>query len=250
MSFRIIYLTDPYTKGAHVTAAQEKLHQNKYGRFLKSKANIDGVYGPVTARATRRAKYLLGYPRKRINGSYGEQLNAYLAGTKPLPAVYRLRRRRRLAAADKARTVRAEMVAQAMWATRREPLVHYEQSRPMPLSQFKRHVLPLRTDCSGFCTCIAYAAGAPDPNGRKFDGLGYTGTMLSACEHIARSEVKVGDYVVYGDGTGNHVCMVVAMDTDPLLVSHGQEAGPILIRHSAEHRAQGYAKVTWLSAGV
>ena len=39
--------------------------------------------------------------------------------------------------------------------------------------------LPLTTGCSGFVTICFYEAGAPDPNGLDYSGLGYTGTLRS-----------------------------------------------------------------------
>jgi hypothetical protein len=43
---------------------------------------------------------------------------------------------------------------------------------------------------------------------------------------------------IFGRGTGHHVGMVLAPGADPLLFSHGQEKGPLLIRESVEARFQ------------
>ncbi|MHB8469552.1 MAG: Hint domain-containing protein [Gaiellaceae bacterium] len=45
------------------------------------------------------------------------------------------------------------------------------EMRPIPLAR----TLPLTTDCSGFVTLCYHLAGAPDPNGRGYDGQGWTG---------------------------------------------------------------------------
>jgi len=141
--------------------------------------------------------------------------------------------------------VRTAMVAQAEWAIAHEPSIHYAdindpKVRPMPLDAFKAHKLPLDTDCSGLVTCIAYAAGVkPDPNGQSYNGQGFTGTLLQHCEHITKHDAKAGDFVAYGPFPGEHVVMLLEDGTvaDPFVVSHGQEAGPIKIRASAEAKA-------------
>jgi hypothetical protein len=58
---------------------------------------IDGDYGPLTAQATYRAKYWLGYPEKSIDRSFGQTLYEYLLpkGAK-LPTEFMGRRKARL----------------------------------------------------------------------------------------------------------------------------------------------------------
>jgi hypothetical protein len=136
--------------------------------------------------------------------------------------------------------VRSAMLAQAQWALAHEPSFHYAQDRPIPLDRFKAHTLPITTDCSGFVTCIAFAAGVkPDPNGQAYNGQGFTGTLLQHCEHITKHEAKAGDFIAYGPFPGEHVVMLLedGTVTDPFVISHGQEAGPIKIRASTEAKA-------------
>ena len=71
------------------------------------------------------------------------------------------------------------------------------------------HHLPFTTDCSGFVTMMAKWGGAPDPNGLGYNGYGFTGTLLDNMPHIDRQHAKRGDLVVYGDGTGEHVVMLL-----------------------------------------
>jgi cell wall-associated NlpC family hydrolase len=113
----------------------------------------------------------------------------------------------------------------------------------MPLTR----TLPLTTDCSGFATLCYFLAGAPDPNGREYDGTGWTGTLLEAMENIDRRAVLRGDLVVWGEYPGHHCAIVLRPGEDPLLASHGREVGPLAIRFSAECRVQP-REVTWLSA--
>ena len=139
--------------------------------------------------------------------------------------------------------VRRGIVAAARWGIRNEPRIHYAQVRPIPLTR----KLPLTTDCSGFATLCYFLAGAPDPNGRRYDGSGWTGTLLEAMENVDRRAVLAGDIVVWGEYPGHHCAIVLEPGDDPVLASHGQERGPIEILFSTESRYQP-AEVTWLSS--
>lgn len=138
--------------------------------------------------------------------------------------------------------IRSAVVAYARWACSSsvEPFWHYRQSRPIPLAQGKARKLPITTDCSGFATICAYQAGAPDPNGLKYNGQGYTGTLLQHLKHTTLAAAQPGDLIVYGAaaGRGHHVVVIVEAGPDPLVASHGTERGPLLLRHSQELRYQ------------
>lgn len=146
-------------------------------------------------------------------------------------------------------SVRQRIAEFAKWACSSsvEPFIHYQETRPIPLAQARTRKLPFTTDCSGFATMCCYAAGAPDPNGMAYNGQGYTGTMLKHLPHIPSNEAQAGDLIVYGGSTGHHVVVIVEPGPDPLVVSHGTERGPLLIKHSQESAAQkNYAGVTFL----
>ena len=142
-------------------------------------------------------------------------------------------------------TIRQKIVTAARWGIENEPRIHYGEIRPIPLGR----TLPLRTDCSGFVTVCYFLAGAPDPNGRAYDGAGYTGTMLGWLPHVGGADARRGDLVVWGAYPGRHVAIVLEPGDDPLLCSHGSERGPLAIRFSEESSYQPPA-VTWLDAGV
>jgi hypothetical protein len=61
---------------------------------------LDGDYGMLTAKATERAKYWLGYPEASIDQVFGQRLYEYLRKNewRPLPEEYRKRREQRLKA--------------------------------------------------------------------------------------------------------------------------------------------------------
>jgi hypothetical protein len=133
----------------------------------------------------------------------------------------------------------AAAAAEAVWCIDHERQISYLQSRPMEgIGRGKRRKLPLKIDCSAFVTVCYNWAGAPDPNGYNYNGRGYTGTILSHGTQIAKGSARVGDLVVFGRGTGNHVCLVLSTGSNPMLASHGGNSGPIRISFTAELEAQ------------
>jgi hypothetical protein len=134
---------------------------------------------------------------------------------------------------------RARIVAAARWGVAHQPQIHYAEKRPFPVQPAGTLPrLPLTCDCSAACTIWYRAAAAPDPNGpdHHYDGQGFTGTLLKHGTKV--SKPQPGDVVIYGGGTGHHAALIVRGGSDPLTVSHGSEAGPLLIRVSAEKRYQ------------
>ena len=125
----------------------------------------------------------------------------------------------------------------ALWGVSAERQIHYAETRPIPV-HVKPRSLPLRTDCSGFATLCYLWAGATDPNRSHYSGAGFTGTLLQHGRHIPVRKCQPGDLIVYGPAPGHHVVIVVEAGSDPLCVSHGSEAGPLTIRHSAEQAGQ------------
>jgi hypothetical protein len=242
VTVRTLGLTTPYMHGPDVREAQTLLAHNHYGNFHPGAP--DGQYGPLTAAATERAKIALGFPDNEHNHLYDPALRGFLEGS-PLPHDYEERRKAHLRAKHSVAGVRERIVANGRWGVEHEPQIHYRESRPID-GLGHPHKLPLTTDCSGFVTDCYQWAGAPDPNGNNYNGQGYTGTMLSHCRHIPASAVQPGDLVVWGPFPGEHVALVIEPGGDPLLVSHGQESGPLSIRFSVESAAH-HQPATWLT---
>ena len=141
----------------------------------------------------------------------------------------------------------------------RNARVHYRQARPMVTRRIATgHELAraiasphgLTMDCSESVTLLCRLAGMRDPssptgkahvfgghNWHDFDGAGFTGTLLASLPHYMNpAAANVGALVVFGGGYGEHVCMVRHPGRDPILFSHGSEAGPFYIRLSVERR--------------
>jgi peptidoglycan hydrolase-like protein with peptidoglycan-binding domain len=146
--------------------------------------------------------------------------------------------------------VRQDMVAYCNWAVAHRAKINYAEIRPMPIN-IRRVSLPFTTDCSGFATLMAKWAGAADPNGAKFNGTGYTKTMLDhLTPPIPQGQALPGDFAVFGHSPGTHVVVLVqsggANGNDPQVVSHGQQGDPISVRLSVEKRAHSGQPVTFL----
>lgn len=104
--------------------------------------------------------------------------------------------------------------------------IAYSQARPYQKGE--PPWVPSRFDCSSFVTVCYFAADLPDPNGRGYDGLGYTGTLMERGERITRSQLKPGDLIFYGYnryyrpgfpvGSPNHVALYVG---DSMVLSMG-----------------------------
>jgi len=250
---RVLQLANPHMTGDDVRKAQELLLENPFGRF--DPGGADGEYGLLTAAAVEQAKWALGFPTGRLNGSFGSLLGGFLAEQKPLPAAYEERRQERLLDASSEPSVRVKIVRWALWGVAHADLISYSNGMSRLAALGAPGSLPLATDCSAFATLCYAWAGAPNPNaaGPYDPGKGgYTGTMLHHCRHIPSGSAKQGDLVVWTPPPqGQHVCIVISRDLDPWLVSHGNDAGPKKVRFSDENAyqsANGHRAVTWLSA--
>lgn len=85
------------------------------------------------------------------------------------------------------------------WYVHRKQIA-YSQTRPFQVC--KPPQVPSRWDCSAFVTNCYYAGKATDPNGRDYDGLGYTGTLISHGTRCDFSELEPADLIFYGFSSG------------------------------------------------
>src|SRR5258708_18930246 len=118
-----------------------------------------------------------------------------------------------------------------------EPKVHYAQRRPMrsrwitdyvELTRAVQSGAGLTIDCSESVTLLCKLAGLDDPNGLRYDGTGYTGTLLDHLPHYTNpSKANIGGLGVLGPGTGEHVVMVRHPRDRPGLFSPGPGGGPL-----------------------
>lgn len=237
-----IHLTSPLTHGPRVRRLQTLMHQHGYFNGA-----IDGVAGPNTCFSFQIAKYKLGYAKDDIKPTGGQTLIDYLAKPASRPKDYKRRAEARQHTSYlefQEPVIRHKIVTIARWGIANENLIHYSQGRPID-GNTHPYKLPLYIDCSGFVTLCYHWAGADDPNGRGYDGEGYTGTLMQHMKHITHEMVKPGDVVVWGSYPGHHTAIVLSESANPWLASHGREAGPVEVDFVTECRYQP-KYVTWL----
>lgn len=80
-----------------------------------------------------------------------------------------------------------------------------------------------RSDCSQWFASVYHAAGLPDPNGANYSA-GYTGTLIANGREIRRDQLRPGDAIIYGTGTGFHVEMFIG---EPGIETIGHGSAPI-----------------------
>lgn len=95
---RVLRLTSPMMRGSDVKTAQNRLKKNNFKENYHP-GDTDGIWGETCMRATKRAKFWLGYPSKLQNGHYDKELDAYLSGETRLGAKYNDQRKNRKKAA-------------------------------------------------------------------------------------------------------------------------------------------------------
>jgi hypothetical protein len=164
----------------------------------------DGVYGPATHHVMKK---------------YFDSWGAYLMGqVKVIPTSSKKR---------------AGIVAAALYGYHNNAAIHYTQSS-FRMYGVRNHVrppmIPRWEDCSSFATWCYWLAGAPDPNGLRYSGFGFTGTQIQHGRRINPSSMRPGDLVFYGWHTiPSHVAIAIG---NGLVISHGSEIGPLLLRYN------------------
>lgn len=130
-------------------------------------------------------------------------------------------------------STRHKVVEAARYFVGIEPRVHYTQGPARMTIVRQRLVPPIATakhvyeDCSSFDTGCYWIGGAKDPNGRGYDGYGFTGTLALHGHPVSLREAKPADLVFYGWGyPWHHVAMYIG---NGLVISHGTERGPVVV---------------------
>ncbi len=204
--------------GPDVIRLQKLLNQHGASPQLAA----DGAFGPRTEAAVRVFQAAHAPP---VDGEVGPITGKALGkpaggggGSPPPPPP----------ATPGAGGIRQQIVNAAYLGHRNAPAIHYSQvSRRMKFVRLSLRPpqFPTHTDCSAFATWCYWAAGAPDPNGRGYDGQGYTGTLRDHGRVVAAPQA--GDLVFY-DSPG-HVVIAVGGD---IAMSHGSENGPLVVRYT------------------
>ena len=197
-------LTSPMQTGGGVRDLQVALGTNPFAAFYTGER--DGEFGPMTAGACKRAKWLLGYPQSKVVPTGGKTLYAYLRETEALPLSYQAKRKYRLWKERNQSTLRTRALAEA------KRHVGVKESPPgsnqVAFSAWYGFVGPW---CAMFVTYCYVTAGS---KGFRRGGLwAYCPFMVAAAvagENGASIPVEPerGDVVLFdwtGDRTADHV---------------------------------------------
>ncbi len=135
---------------------------------------------------------------------------------------------------DAGELARAAMHKWASWSIdHHDQFTYTEGAMRWHMVESSPGTLPQYCDCSAFVTGLAKWAGASDPNGLAYRG-GFTGTLLTHCNRITSANARMGDLIVYGPGTGDHVVLI--MERLPkgefVVASHGHPGDPGRYMHS------------------
>ena len=126
-----------------------------------------------------------------------------------------------------------------------------EGSNRMSSIGTKPGTLPVTCDCSAFVTLCYFWAGCKDPNGLGYNHEGYTGTLINHGREINAIDVKPGDLVIYGPGTGEHVALVISEGHgDPVTISMGKQGDPSVVRVSQDGRPYRFYRYDTTGPGV
>lgn len=121
-------------------------------------------------------------------------------------------------------------------------------TEPELIERLKNGTMP-GFDCSESCTLVPRLSGWKDPNGLRFDGYGWTGTMLSHLPHFTDwNEVHKGTLIVFGSYPGTHVVMCIEPNGDnPLVYSHGSHAAHAIWDMNTERQYHTGEPITLLA---
>jgi hypothetical protein len=200
--------------GEHqVTDAQHLLTKNPYRDY--EPGAIDGDFGMISAQATERAKFDLGYLRP--NQQYGARLAGLLSGSQQLTPAMKARRAMRLAARRLQRKQLAQVMVQAQDYMKSQ--LGYRESPPKSnLNKFgawygANGVPWCAISVTYSVVAIAgYTQGRSFVRGSRWASVPYivadARSRRNGLEVVSAVNVKQGDLCCYDfepDGTADHV---------------------------------------------
>jgi hypothetical protein len=157
---------------------------------------------------------------------------------------------------DQRQQARRAVVRAALLGLSNPPQTHYTQDAVQRWEGISKRRIAAEGKCPNHSDCSSYATwclwnglqvgfGVGDVVNDLGWTAGYTGTMLNHGKPVRHVEnVKRGDCVLYGAGwPGKHVAIVVGrQDGVPMVVSHGSEEGPFLVRYDYRPDVIGFRR--------
>lgn len=230
------------TAGDDVEAWQRALWRSGH-LYRKPGGVLTGIFGAATETATEHFQRDEGI---QASGAVGAATWEAMERTRAVEnpdtwafdryAIYLATRYAQTHAVSPEERTRAAIADYWLMCVAKRDRIAYSQNRPYERPPDGQ--IPRSADCSSFVTLGYRDADAPDPNGRAYDGLGYTGTLLAGGRPTRADELKIGDLVFYGFttsprpgfpyGAPTHVAGVVRRNRSGLWVaSHGSQPGPV-----------------------
>lgn len=205
-------------KGKDVEALQRALKAAKATR-INPPAHI---YGPGTMQAVKR------FQRENnleVDGVYGPKTHAVLAPHYDAYGAWLITGEKVDVSPEE--KMRSAIVDACILGYNLRAQIHYTMGNLRMWgvrNRVKPPSVPKYEDCSSFATWVYWVSGAADPNGRGYDGYGYTGTL--ALKGTRTNSPRPGNLGFYGSYPYGHVVIYVG---EGKCVSHGSEGGPYLL---------------------
>lgn len=206
----------PYMVGQDVLALQRALARAKLRRW----GNFTNAFGKGTRYQVSEFQEKVGLNR---DGVYGIETHKKLARYYDEYGTFLMNKVNK----QVSQTPRTKIVAYATFGYNYRHKIHYTQSSLRMYgvrNKIRPPKIPYYEDCSSYSTWCYWGAGVKDPNGRGYDGWGYTGTL---CLHgNATIKPRPGDLAFYGHKPYSHVVIYIGNN---MCISHGSEIGPVLL---------------------
>lgn len=192
-------------RGDDVTALKRAISHVLPSVYLWQGENFTPYFGGELEKAVKRFQQTRGLVVDGIVGSAThEKLERSRVANKPTLWAYdsvAINLANNFCTAFTKKNVRQRAVDAGFFWYENRGQIYYRQYRPYPL--IKPPTVPRALDCSSFDTLCKYAGGMPDPNGRGFDGQGYTGTMMTTGQRAASvNDLELADSIFYGYSRG------------------------------------------------
>lgn len=210
------------TRGPDAYAVKRLLKRKGFGRGLAMRGPWRFRFGPVAVRQLKRFQRRYGV---RPDGVYGKATHRKALASNAIDR-YGASLFRRVVVPKPGKI--SAVVSTALLGHRKRSQIFYTQSW-LRMQGVKQRIRPPRVprweDCSSFATWCYWVAGAKDPNGLGYNGMGYTGTLARNGRRV--DSPRAGDLIFYGGGWPyGHVAIYIGGGR---VVSHGSSGGPYLL---------------------